>query len=87
MSFTVNSHHDRFIYSKLVKPIDLTAGPDDIARAWEDHNAQSRLAIACVNDRIEPDDFLDGLFDVMGKRVDPFLDELVVGLALLVGDD
>ena len=50
-------------------------------------NTCLEATLACVNDIIDPDQFLDGLYDVMGNRIDPFLDELIVGLAMLVGDD
>ena len=83
MSFTVPTLQDRAIYGQIVGDIDLTVGPDDIAQAWEFHHAQSRLAIALTNDRVDPDQFLDGLFDVMGNRIDPYLDEVLLGLERL----
>lgn len=86
MAFTVPSHQDKEIYNRIVPSIDLTAGADDIAKAWEFHQAQSNLAIALTNDRIEPDDFLDGLFDVMGNQIDPYLDEILIGLGRLLPD-
>lgn len=85
MTFSVQSFQDKEIYGAMVPSIDLTANADDIARAWEFHQAQSNLAIACLNDRIEPDQFLDGLYDVMGRRIDPYLDEIVIGLGVLLG--
>lgn len=83
MSFTVPTLQDREIYKRVVQDIDLTVGEDDIAQAWEYHHAQSRFAIALTNDKVDPDQFLDGLFDVMGKRIDPYLDEVLLGLEQL----
>ena len=86
MNHSVPTIQDREICKSVVQPIDLTAGTDDIAEAWAFHHAQSRLAIAMTNDRIEPDQFLDGLYDVMGAKIDPYLDEILFNLGRLAGD-
>lgn len=84
MTFSVPTHQAKEIYNRHVQSIDVTAGADDLAEAWAYHKAQSRLAIALTNDRIEPDQFLDGLYDVMGRRIDPYLDELVIRLEMMM---
>ena len=83
MAFTVSSEQNRELYKKVVPTIDLTANADDIGRAWEFHQAQSRLGVALVESEISPDDFLDGLYDVMGGAIDPYLDEILIGLGRL----
>lgn len=85
--FSVPSLQAKEIYKRHVPTIDLTANEEDIAQAWEFHNAQSRLAIALTNDRIDPDQFLDGVYDVMGAKIDPYLDELILGLERITPPD
>lgn len=80
----MSSEGDRQIYQAVVPAIQVNVSEEDFAKAKEHWHAQSRLAIAMLNDRIDPDQMLDGLYDVMGAELDPYLDEIVLGLEKLI---
>lgn len=80
---TLKSLQDRQIYSQIVPEI-IVADEDEMMRQIEQHSAVSRVAMLCLNDRIDPDQFLDGCFDAIGKDIDPYLDEIIIGLSHLV---
>lgn len=80
---TLTSLEDREIYNRIVPEILLDQDEEQVAQEWARHQAIGKVAGLCLTDQIDPDQFLDGCFDALGRDMDPFLDEIIIGLSLL----
>lgn len=84
-NFCVHSDQDIELYRRIVPSLQVTGSKDEMEEAWTYWKAQSRLSVAMLNDEINPEEFLDALYDVMGKKLDPYIEETTIGLALMMG--
>ena len=82
-NFSVHNFTDREIYGVITPEIILNVSEEEFERTKAEHFAISQLSMTLFDDQMDFDQFLDGVFDVMGKQIDPYLDEVFVGLSNL----
>jgi hypothetical protein len=80
----LKSLEDREIYKRIVPEILLDQNEEQVAQEWARHQAIAKVAGLCLTDQIDPEQFLDGCFDAIGNQIDPYLDEMIIGLSHLV---